>query len=60
MHVSVLSELDDSHKETEAIFEGTMTGTFLKLIKDMDPQIQEAKQTQIRCIQRKSHWVTLQ
>lgn len=45
MHVSRISELDVRQKGTEAIFEKTMPKNFLKLMKDMKPQIQEALQT---------------
>lgn len=42
VHVSEISGLDDSHKETEAISEETVMDNFLKLVKDINPQIQEA------------------
>ena len=45
MHVSGISELDVRQKGTEAIFEETMPENFLKLLKDINPQIQEALQT---------------
>lgn len=45
MHVSGIPELDVRQKGTEAIFEETMPENFLKLLKDINPQIQEALQT---------------
>lgn len=44
-HVSGISELDVRQKGTEAIFEKTVPENFLKLMKDIKPQIQEALQT---------------
>lgn len=41
-------ELGDRQIETEAITEETKIDSFLKLMKDINPQIQEALQTQVR------------
>jgi len=45
IHESRISELDVKQKGTEAIFEKTVSENFLKLMKDIKPQIQEALQT---------------